>query len=77
MPRGVRARVDHEAILLAAMENDLLLSTLEKTDLHPHLREAVMCNELVIQRGEARLDFYVMYVCGHLLFSSFAHHEQR
>jgi len=35
------------------MEDDFLLPTFEKTDLHTHLRETVMGNELVIQRGEA------------------------
>jgi len=55
--------VDYKAILPAAMDNDLFLSALEETDLHPHLREAVMGHELVVQRGKARLDFCVMDVC--------------
>jgi hypothetical protein len=44
------------------MEDDLLLSAFEETDLHPHFRETVMCNELVVQRGKTRLDFCVMHM---------------
>jgi hypothetical protein len=47
------------------MQDDLLLPSPKKSDLHPQLREPVVREQIVIDGGETGFDLLVPHVRGH------------